>query len=76
MTRFSDLLRGLSEAQVEFILIGGVAALAAGPNFTLVTSPGWIDLLGEVTGGGRWFSTSVPSFARSAPRAGRSNPKR
>ena len=58
MTRFSDLLRGLSEAQVEFILIGGVAALAAGPNFTLVTSPGWIDLLGEVTGGGRWFSTS------------------
>jgi hypothetical protein len=30
MTRFSDLLRALSEAQVEFILIGGVAAAAHG----------------------------------------------
>jgi hypothetical protein len=30
MTRFSDLLRALSQAQVEFILIGGVAAAAHG----------------------------------------------
>jgi hypothetical protein len=29
-----------------------VATLAAGLSFTLVTSLGWIDLLGEVTGGG------------------------
>ncbi len=119
MTRFGDLLRALSEAQVEFILIGGVAAaahgspratqdvdivyarsrenlqrvvaalgpfapalrgappglpfrldaptIAAGLNFTLVTSLGWIDLLGEVTGGGRYedliaHSVVVPVF--------------
>lgn len=31
-----------------------VATLKAGLNFTLVTDLGWIDLLGEVAGGGRY----------------------
>jgi hypothetical protein len=44
-----------------------VPTLAAGPNFTSVTSRGWIDLLGEVTGGGRYedliaHSTVTPVF--------------
>jgi predicted nucleotidyltransferase len=104
VTRFADLLHILASADVEFILIGGVAAIAhgsprstqdvdvvyrrsapnlqrlvaalgpyhpylrgapsglpfrfdvetlkAGLNFTLVTDLGWIDLLGEITGGG------------------------
>jgi hypothetical protein len=104
VTRFADLLRVLSSAEVEFILVGGMAAVAhgsprstqdldvvyrratanlaklvealgqhhpylrgappglpfrfdvetlrAGLNFTLTTDLGWIDLLGEITGGG------------------------
>jgi len=104
VTRFAELLRTLATAQVEFILVGGVAAAAhgsarstqdidivygrsgenlgrlasalsplrpylrgapaglpfrldpatlkAGLNFTLTTDLGWIDLLGEITGGG------------------------
>ncbi len=103
-TRFPELLRALSEAGVDFVVVGGAAAVArgsvrltqdldvayrrtpdnmrklaralsthrpylrgapaglpfvldestlrAGLNFTLVTDLGWIDLLGEVTGGG------------------------
>jgi len=106
VTRFAELLRGLASAQVDFVLIGGVAAAAhgssrvtqdldivysrsaenlnrvvsalgslkpylrgappglpfrldaetlkAGLNFTLTTDLGWIDLLGEITGGGRY----------------------
>lgn len=104
MTRFAELLNVLSEAGVEFIIVGGVAAAAhgsargtqdidvvyrrtaenldrivsaltgyspylrgappglpfrfdaptlrAGLNFTLTTTLGWIDLLGEIPGGG------------------------
>ena len=104
MTRFAELLGLLSAAQVEFIVVGGVAAAAhgsprstqdldvvyarhkpnlarivtalathhpylrgavpglpfrldadtlrAGLNFTLTTDLGWIDLLGEIAGGG------------------------
>jgi hypothetical protein len=106
MTEFGKLLRLLSSAKIEFIVVGGVAAtghgsgrvtvdldvvyrrsdenlhriisaLAAyspyprgappglpfkwdertlrhGLNFTLVTSIGWIDLLGEISGGGSY----------------------
>ncbi len=106
MTDFAGLLSGLSESGVEFILVGGAAALAHGSarltqdldivygrstenlrrlvialapirpylrgapaglpfnwdertlehglNFTLITSLGAIDLLGEITGGGRY----------------------
>lgn len=115
MTRFAELLRVLVEADVEFLFIGGVAAVAhgsarttqdldilysrspenlqrlvaalaphkpylrgappglpfrwdlatlrAGLNFTLVTDLGWIDLLGEITGGGSYaalFEHTVP----------------
>ena len=106
MTEFSPLLRLLTEAKIDFILAGGLAAgahgsarltrdidivyrrdranlerlvaalaplhpylrgappglpfrwdvetVAAGLNFTLVTDLGWLDLLGEITGGGRY----------------------
>jgi hypothetical protein len=106
MTRFSEILRLLDEADVEYIVVGGVAAVAhgsvrftqdvdvlyarnnsnlgrrvralsghqayprgappglpfrfdmetlsAGLNFTLVTDLGWVDLLGEITGGGKY----------------------
>ncbi len=106
MTQIDKLLKLLASAQVDFILIGGVAAgthgsvrltedldtvysrsdqnlrrivealgpyqpylrgappglpfrfdvatLKAGLNFTLSTDLGWIDLLGEVAGGGRY----------------------
>jgi predicted nucleotidyltransferase len=104
VTRFAELLKVLSEAGVEFIIVGGVAAAAhgsgrttqdidvvyrrtqenirrlvsglashspylrgappglpfhldsstleAGLNFTLTTTLGWLDLLGEIPGGG------------------------
>ena len=104
VTDYGRLLRTLADADVEFIVVGGVAATAhgsvrftqdvdivygrskenidrlvaalkplkpylrgappglpfdwstatirAGLNFTLVTSAGWLDLLGEITGGG------------------------
>jgi predicted nucleotidyltransferase len=104
MTDFAELLRTLANARVEFVLVGGVAAIAHGSarqtldidivyarstknigqlvsalaphrpylrgappglpfawnvatverglNFTLTTSLGDIDLLGEITGGG------------------------
>ena len=61
MTRFPDLLRLLESNGVAFIVVGGSAAPAgtAGPsifglNFTLETSLGLIDLLGEITGGGKY----------------------
>jgi hypothetical protein len=106
MTRFSEILRRLEEAGVEFIVVGGLAAVAhgsvrftqdvdvvyarnvpnltrlvaalatqapslrgapsglpfrfdldtlrAGLNFTLETNLGWIDLLGEIAGGGKY----------------------
>ena len=105
-TRFRELIRTLSQAQVEFIVVGGVAAaghgsarltrdldivyrrtttnierlvsavtplnpylrgappglpfswseetIRKGLNFTLITSLGALDLLGEITGGGRY----------------------
>jgi predicted nucleotidyltransferase len=104
VTQFGELLTVLADRQVEFIIVGGLAAtihgsarhtldldivyrrsgenihrltaalspyapylrgapaglpfhwaaetLTAGLNFTLTTTLGWIDLLGEVTGGG------------------------
>jgi hypothetical protein len=106
MTRFSEILRLLEQADVEFIVVGGLAAVAHGSvrltqdvdvvyarntrnlkrlvdtlaghepslrgappglpfhfdlktvktglNFTLETNLGWIDLLGEITGGGKY----------------------
>jgi predicted nucleotidyltransferase len=106
VTRFAELLRVLAANNVEFIIVGGVAAVAhgsprstqdvdvvyersranlehlvqalqdhqpylrgappglpfrfnldtlrAGLNFTLTTDLGWIDLLGEITGGGSY----------------------
>ena len=106
MTQFAELLRTLALAQVDFVLVGGVAAAAhgspratqdldivysrtaenlgrlvsalgpvkpylrgappglpfrfdastlkAGLNFTLTTDLGWIDLLGEIAGCGRY----------------------
>jgi predicted nucleotidyltransferase len=106
VTRFGELIRRLDEGGVEFIVIGGIAAIAhgtaratydldivyrrtpenldrmvrclapiapylrgappglpfrfdvetlrAGLNFTLTTQLGDLDLLGEVTGGGRY----------------------
>ena len=106
MTRFAEILKTLSWGDVEFILIGGVAAAAHGSarstqdvdvvyrrnrdnmiklaaalephrpylrgvpaglpfrldlptlegglNFTLTTALGWIDLSGEIPGGGRY----------------------
>jgi predicted nucleotidyltransferase len=115
VTRFADLLRALASADVEFILIGGVAAAAhgsarstqdldvvyargnenlarlvealrphhpylrgappglpfrldvetleAGLNFTLTTDLGWIDLLGEITGGGGYQDLVSHSIA-------------
>jgi predicted nucleotidyltransferase len=104
LTRFGELLKTLVDSGVDFVLVGGVAAVAhgsprttqdidvvyrrgvdnlealavalhplapslrgappglpfrldvptlqAGLNFTLVTKLGWLDLLGEITGGG------------------------
>ncbi len=115
MTRFAELLGVLSKAKVDFILVGGVAAVAhgspratqdidivygrkqdnlerlvqalmqyspylrgappglpfaldsatlkAGLNFTLTTSLGWIDLLGEITGGGSYDELLPHSIA-------------
>ena len=106
MTHFAELLRSLVSAEVEFVIVGGVAAAAhgssrstqdldivydrraenlvrlveclrphapylrgapaglpfrfdvetlkAGLNFTLITDLGWIDLLGEIAGCGRY----------------------
>src|SRR5205807_1549900 len=106
VTRFAELLRVLAASGVEFLVVGGVAAVAhgsprstqdvdvvysrdrrnlvklvdaltplhpylrgappglpfrfeietltAGLNFTLVTDLGWIDLLGEIAGGGTY----------------------
>lgn len=106
MTRFAEILKTLASGEVEFILIGGVAAAAHGSarstqdvdvvyrrnrgnliklvaalapyrpylrgvspglpfrldlptvehglNFTLTTALGWIDLFGEIPGGGRY----------------------
>ena len=122
MTDFGGLLQVLAEGEVEFILIGGVAAafhgairttrdldvvyrrtpanmarlvkaiaplspylrgalpglpflwdaetIAHGLNFTLTTSLGELDLLGEVTGGGQYedlvaHSTTAPVFGVS-----------
>jgi predicted nucleotidyltransferase len=119
MTQFGDILNRLADANVEFIVVGGVAAiahgsaratqdidvvyrrtkenltrivevmrphapyprgappglpfmwdartLAGGLNFTLTTSLGAIDLLGEITGGGGYdellpFSVELPLF--------------
>jgi hypothetical protein len=111
MTRFGELLRALSISRVEFLVVGGVAAVAhgsvrgtqdldvlyardrtnlarivealaplepylrgapaglpfrldvptleAGLNFTLTTRLGWIDLLGEIAGGGT-YETLLP----------------
>jgi hypothetical protein len=121
MTWLERLLGALSDAGVEFILVGGMAARAHGSarltedvdisysrseanlarlvaalaplepylrgappglpfewsaktlrhglNFTLTTTSGDIDLLGEITGGGRYedllpHSTGVPVFGR------------
>jgi hypothetical protein len=121
-TRFADLLRLLSGAGVEFVVVGGVAASAHGSprvtqdldvvyrrtpenlnrivealtplqpyprgappglpfrwdrrtvefglNFTLETSLGLVDLLGEITGGGKYedllpHSVSVEVFGAS-----------
>ena len=121
MTQLERLLRALCDAEVEFILVGGVAArahgssrltddldvayarssanlarivtalapfapylrgappglpfdwsvatLRAGLNFTLTTSTGAIDLLGEITGGGpydalRPHAITVTAFGR------------
>lgn len=44
-------LRGAPEG-LPFVL--DAATLKAGLNFTLVTDAGWIDLLGEIAGGGRY----------------------
>jgi aryl-alcohol dehydrogenase-like predicted oxidoreductase len=122
VTRFGDLLRTLAAADVDFILVGGVAAAAhgsprstqdldviysredrnlerlveailpyhpylrgappglpfrldfetlrAGLNFTLVTELGWLDLLGEIVGGGTYedllsHSITVEAFGSS-----------
>lgn len=124
MTGLRKLLRALSEANVNFIVIGGIAArahgsarltddldvsyqrdevnlkrlvaalkpfkpylrgappglpfewstetLRAGLNFTLTTTSGAIDLLGEIVGGGRYedllkHSTVVEIFGRDTP---------
>jgi predicted nucleotidyltransferase len=106
LTDFAGLLRALASHDVEFIVVGGLAAIAhgsarttqdidivysrrpenlekmvaalapvkpylrgapaglpfrldvptlnAGLNFTLITNLGWLDLLGEITGGGTY----------------------
>ena len=113
MTRFSELLRLLTAGHVEFIIVGGLAAvvhgsvqstqdvdivysrtrgniqrlaealgpvhpylrgappglpfradaptLTAGLNFTLTTDLGWLDLLGEIAGGGGYDALSAHS---------------
>ena len=114
MTSFDRLLQCLSVAKVEFVIVGGVAAVAHGSarttqdldvvysrdptnlerlvsalsphkpylrgappglpfkfdlqtlrtglNFTLTTSLGWIDLLGEIAGGFTYESLLADSF--------------
>jgi hypothetical protein len=114
VTRFGELLRALATAEVEFIVVGGVAAAAhgsprstqdvdvvykrsspnmkrlvealephhpylrgappglpfrldtatlkSGLNFSLITDLGWIDLLGEIAGGGRYEDLESHSF--------------
>ncbi|MGO9260645.1 MAG: hypothetical protein ACLQU1_30710 [Bryobacteraceae bacterium] len=49
--------------------------LRASPNFTLVSDLGWVDLLGEVAGGGRYedilpHSTAIQVFGISCRRSG------
>jgi predicted nucleotidyltransferase len=118
VTRFGELLRTLASSGVDFILVGGVAAVAhgspratqdvdvvyrrdednlqklvdslsgchpylrgapiglpfrfdvptlrAGLNFTLTTDLGWIDLLGEITGGGRYENLVAHSITVEA----------
>lgn len=113
MTDFAALLRVLVEGDVEFVLVGGVAAavhgsvrltqdvdvvyrrspenvrrlvrtlaplhpylrgapdglpfafdeetVQAGLNFTLTTDRGYLDLLGEIPGGGTWETLEGPS---------------
>jgi hypothetical protein len=122
MTRFSEILRLLEHSEVEFIVVGGLAAtihgssrhtrdvdvvyarnkrnlerlvgalaghepslrgappglpfrfdldtLKAGLNFTLVTNLGWIDLLGEITGGGKYedlVAHTIPATLYGTP---------
>ena len=118
MTRFGELLRTLASSGVDFILVGGVAAVAhgspratqdldvvyrrdednlrklagslaschpylrgapaglpfrfdvptlrAGLNFTLTTDLGWIDLFGEIAGGGRYENLAAHSITVEA----------
>ena len=54
MTDFDALLTKLSQHHVDFIVVGGAAAIAHGLNFTLATSLGDIDMLGEIPGGGTY----------------------
>jgi predicted nucleotidyltransferase len=122
MTRFDELLSALASRGVDFILVGGVAAVAhgspratrdidivysrdpanlerlvqaisphapylrgapaglpfrldvatlkAGLNFTLTTDLGWLDLLGEIAGGGDYksllpHSVSIDLYGRT-----------
>jgi hypothetical protein len=53
MADFPGLLEALSGHEVEYILIGGVAARIHG-SARLVTTLGDIDILGEVVGGGSY----------------------
>jgi hypothetical protein len=123
MTDFEALLRALDQHQVEYIIVGGVAALAHGSarftqdldivynrraenldrlvaalrgtapylrgappglpfvwdrgtlqhglNFTLETSIGWLDLLGEIPGGGT-YQDLLPSSVELHVFEGRS----
>ncbi|UCC32323.1 MAG: hypothetical protein JSU86_08575 [Phycisphaerales bacterium] len=118
MTDYAGLLRVLAEAKVQFVLVGGAAAIAhgsarqtldvdvvyarspenirrladaiaphdpylrgaapglpfswntdtisSGLNFTLTTSLGDIDLLGEIVGGGRYEQLTSHSITLSA----------
>ena len=43
--------------------------LSRGLNFTLTTSLGWIDLLGEITGGGRFDGEAVRQRRASQGRS-------
>ena len=43
-----------------------VETLRAGLNFTLLTDLGWLDLLGEITGGGRYEDLLPHSIAVEA----------
>ena len=61
-TDFEGLLRALKGGGVEFILIGA-ATVTSGLNFTLQTSLGHIDLLGEIAGGGGYEQLLPSSHA-------------